>query len=466
MEQEKRIAFATLGCKVNQYDTEAMTALFRRAGYRIVDFEAPADVYIVNTCTVTGRGAAKSRQLIRNAIRRAPMAVVAVAGCYTQTDPDEVAAIPGVSLLIGNQDRDRAVELVEQAARSELPVRAVGNIWQVREFEEMPIDAFSHKTRAIVKVQEGCNIFCTFCIIPYARGKPRSRAPGDVLMEVDRLAAAGYREVVLTGIHLGSYGRDDQPNRGAPGTGDLAQLVGDVAGVEGIDRVRLSSLEPKHCSDRLIELLASNPKVCPHLHLSLQSGAEGVLRRMKRAYNAAEYRSAVCKLRERVPDIGLTTDIITGFPGETEAEHRESMDFIREMGFSCLHVFPFSARKGTPAATMPGQVPKAVKEQRSHELIALGEELALQFHQRFVGRTLAVLAEAEGETEPGWLEGYTANYIRVRLPAGDELKGTVIPVRISGAGAEGCQGEMAGQPVGSRRGVWQRAIELPVLGEL
>ena len=459
---EKRVAFATLGCKVNQYDTEGMTALFRRAGYQVVDFDAPADVYIINTCTVTGRGAAKSRQLIRGAIRRSPMSVVAVAGCYTQTDPDAVAAIPGVSLLIGNQDRERVVDLVEQAADAGLPVRAVNNIWQAREFEEMPIDGFGDRSRAIVKVQEGCNIFCTFCIIPYARGKPRSRAPQDVLAEVDRLAAAGYREVVLTGIHLGSYGKDVQ------GAWDLTQLVADCAAVAGIDRVRLSSLEPKHCTDRLIELLATNPKVCPHLHLSLQSGSEGVLRRMKRAYTAGEYRAAVRRLRERVPVLGLTTDVITGFPGETEAEHRDSMDFIREMGFSRLHVFPFSPRKGTPAATLPGQVPKGVKERRSHELIALGEELALQFQQRFVGRTLAVLAEAEAEaeTEPGWLAGYTANYIRVRLPAGAELKGTVIPVRITAADAEGCCGEMDGQPLGNRRGVQQRAIELSVLDAL
>jgi len=240
MTAQKSVAITTLGCKVNQYDSEAMMALFRRAGYRLVDFEDAADIYIVNTCTVTGRGAAKSRTLIRNAIRRSPLAVVAVTGCYTQTAPDEVAAIPGVSLIIGNQDRHRVVELCEQAARSPEPIREVNNIWLAREFEELPVDSFAGHTRAVVKVQEGCNIFCTFCVIPFARGKPRSRQPESVVQEVSRLAGEGFREVVLTGIHLGSYGRDFRDRF------TLATLVERLTQVEGIDRIRLSSLEPKH----------------------------------------------------------------------------------------------------------------------------------------------------------------------------------------------------------------------------
>jgi threonylcarbamoyladenosine tRNA methylthiotransferase MtaB len=445
MAARKTVAFTTLGCKVNQYDTEAMMALFRRAGYDIVPFEDPADVYIINTCTVTGRGAAKSRQLIRNAIRRSPLSVVAVAGCYTQTDPDAVAAIPGVSLIIGNQDRDRVVELVEQAANAPEPIRAVNNIWQAREFEEMPVETFTGHTRAVVKIQEGCNIFCTFCIIPYARGKPRSRRPESVVDEVKRLAEAGYREVVLTGIHLGSYGKDYKH------AFTLAQVVEELTRIEGIDRIRLSSLEPKHVTPHLMDLLQHNPKVCRHLHLSLQSGSQGVLERMKRAYTAQEFREVVQELRRRIPDLGLTTDIIVGFPGETEEEHQESMAFIREMGFSRLHVFPFSARKGTPAATMPHQVPKAVKERRTHEMIALGRELALAFARRYEGQVLEVLAEEEADVEPGWLEGYTDNYIRVRFPGGDELKNCIIPVRITMVEEDVCLGEMAGYPIGSSR---------------
>lgn len=428
-------------------------ALFRRAGYEVVDFQDHADVYIVNTCTVTGRGAAKSRQLIRNAVRRAPLSVVAVAGCYTQTDPDAVAAIPGVSLIIGNQDRERVVELCEQAANAPEPIRAVNNIWRAREFEEMPVDSFMGHTRAVVKIQEGCNIFCTYCIIPYARGTPRSRRPESVMAEVERLAAEGFREVVLTGIHLGSYGKDYKYEF------TLAEVVERLTTIEGLDRIRLSSLEPRHVSEHLRTLLADHPKVCRHLHLSLQSGAETVLRRMKRAYTAQEYREVVQELRQRIPDLGLTTDVIVGFPGETEEEHQESMAFIREMGFSRLHVFPFSPRKGTPAATMPDQVPKAVKERRTHEMIALGHELAVAFAERFRGQTLQVLTEEEADVEPGWLEGYTDNYIRVRLPGGDELHNCLIPTRITDVSEDICHGEMAGQPLGPARPI-QRPREL------
>lgn len=441
----RRVAFVTLGCKVNLYDSESMMALFRRAGYDVVDFADAADIYIINTCTVTGRGAAKSRGLIRNAVRRAPMSVVAVAGCYTQTDPDEVAAIPGVSLVIGNQDRSRVVELCEEAMARERPIRAVNNIWLAREFEEIPLDTFAGRTRAVIKIQEGCNIFCTFCIIPYARGKPRSRKPESVLQEAERLAAEGFREVVLTGIHLGSYGKDLTEDC------TLAGLVEQLAEISGVDRIRLSSLEPRHVSDHLIALLREHPKVCGHLHLSLQSGSQSVLERMKRAYTAEEYRQAVRKIRAAVPDVGLTTDVIVGFPGETVAEQQESMAFVREMGFSRLHVFPYSARKGTPAATMPDQVPRQVREERSREMIRLGEELALDFHRRHLGQTMLVMTELEADTENGWLEGYTHNYMRVRLPGGDELRGTLIPVRLDDATADGCTGEMVGHPIGNTR---------------
>ena len=432
------MAFATLGCKVNQYDSEAMMGRFRQSGYRIVDFDEPADVYVINTCTVTGRGAAKSRQLIRSAVRRSPFAVIAVCGCYTQTNPDEVAAIPGVSLIIGNQDRDRIVELCEQAMGAPEPIRAVNNIWLAREFEEMPVESFLDRTRAVVKVQEGCNIFCTFCIIPYARGKPRSRQPDSVVAEVRRLAGQGYREVVLTGIHLGSYGKDYKH------AFTLPELIERIAAIDGIDRIRLSSLEPGHVSDHLIDLLANNPKVCRHLHLSLQSGSQTVLERMKRAYTAAQYRTVVERLKARVPDIGLTTDLIVGFPGETEAEHAESMAFAREMGFHRLHVFPYSARQGTPAATMPNQVPRAIKERRTHEMIALGRELALAFGRRMQGRVLDVLVEQEAETEEGWLEGYTGNYLRLRFRGGDELKNQIVPVRVTEVEEEVCLGEREG----------------------
>lgn len=447
MHESRRVAFATLGCKVNLYDTEAVMSLFRRAGYDVVDFDSESDVYIINTCTVTGRAAAKSRQLIRQAVRRSPLAVVAVMGCYTQTNPEDVAAITGVDLVVGNHDHQRMVEMVEQAAAAAGPVRAVNNIFRAaREFEDIPLDTFATRTRAVVKVQDGCNIFCTFCIIPYARGKPRSRRPESVLAEVDRLAAEGYREVVLTGVHLGSYGKD------AAGEFTLEGLVESIAAVPGIDRVRLSSLEPGHVTDRLIDLMTQNPRVCPHLHLSLQSGSAGVLERMRRAYTAAEYRERVERIGSALPDVGLTTDIIVGFPGETVAEHAESMAFVREMGFMRIHVFPYSAREGTRAAGFPDQLPKSVKEQRVREMIALGDELAAAYGRRFLGRRLEMLAEEEADAGPGWLEGYTGNYIRVRIPGGDELRNTVIPVRLTGLDGDVAIGDMDGQPVGSTRG--------------
>lgn len=446
MEAGRRVAFATLGCKVNQYDTAAMEAQFRRAGYELVDFAAEADIYIINTCTVTGRAAAKSRQMIRGAIRRAPLAVIAVTGCYSQTDPDAVSAIPGVDLVVGTHDHGRIVELCAAAMAAERPVRAVNDIFRAaREFEETPVDLFDGKTRAVVKIQEGCNIFCTYCIIPYARGKPRSRRPADVYAEVARLAADGFREVVLTGIHLGSYGVD------AGGRFTLGEVVARVADTDGIDRVRLSSLEPGHITAELIDLVANHPRVCPHLHLSLQSGSQGVLERMKRAYTAGAYRRTVQLLRERIPDLGLTTDVIVGFPGETEQEHRESMAFVNEMGFSRIHVFPYSPRQGTRAAGMPGQVPRAVKERRAREMIALGDELALAFHRRHLGRVVTVLAEGEAEAGAGWLEGYTPNYVRVQVPGGEELHNTLVPTRITAAHAEGCTGEVERVPAVLRR---------------
>lgn len=441
------VAFATLGCKVNQYDTEAMIARFRERGYSIVDFDGEADVYVVNTCTVTGRGAAKSRQLIRQATRRNPEATVVVAGCYPQTDADEVMAIPGVSLALGTRDRDRVVDLVEEARRSPEPIKAVENIWQVREFEEDSILEFSGRTRAAVKIQEGCTQFCTYCIIPYARGPVRSRRPESVVEECRRLAEAGFKEIVLTGIHLGSYGRDLNQRVGrAGGNGEaqgpvtLASVVEMLLPIPGLERIRLSSLEPGHITDRLIELMASEPKVCRHFHLSLQSGSDDVLRRMRRGYTAGDYLATVERIRREIPEIGLSTDIMVGFPGETEENFRETIELAREAAFSRIHIFQFSRRKGTPAADYPDQVPNRVKEERAHRLAELGSELSLAFHKQFLGREVEVLVEEESGQE-GVLEGLTDNYIRVRFPGPAERKNTLSMVRIAGVDSEGAVGE-------------------------
>lgn len=441
-----RVAFMTLGCKVNQYDSEAMLALFRRAGYQEVAFAAESDVYVVNTCTVTGRAAAKSRQIIRQAVRRSPDATVVVTGCYTQVSPAEVAALPGVNLVIGNQDRSRVVELVEQARATQAPLDAVRRIWQARTYEDMPVATRPGRTRAVLKIQEGCNVFCSYCVIPYARGKPRSRDPESIYREALHLVEQGHREVVLTGIHLGAYGADF--GQGSPVT--LAQVVENLTEIEGLDRIRLSSLEPGHVSDHLLELLAGHPKVCRHLHLSLQSGAATVLQRMRRAYTAEQYRAAAERIRRAAPEMGLSTDVIVGFPGETAAEHAESLAFVREIGFSRLHVFPFSARSGTPAAAMPEQTTVAVRQERAEEMSALGHELALEFGRRFVGRSLDVLVETEADTAAGWLEGYTEHYLRVRFAAGDELKNCIVPVQITAVSEALCQGEIAGRAPGRR----------------
>lgn len=444
-EPRPTVAVQTLGCKVNQYDSEALLTLFRERGYRPVDFDRAADVYIINTCSVTHEGDRKSRQLVRRARRANPDAVVVVAGCYPQTAPGEVAGIPGVDVVLGNRDRQRVVDLVEAARRERpgTPLGSVENIFRLREFEELPITAFTGRTRAVVKIQEGCVEFCTYCIIPYARGRPRSRRPEHVRAEVERLAAAGYREVVLAGIHLGAYGRDLPPGPGAGGTGSRPGLAGVlrlIHDVEGIVRIRLSSLEPMDTGDALLETMAALPKVCPHLHLPVQSGSDRVLTRMRRRYTSAEFRRLAERARALLPDLGLTTDVMAGFPGETEEDHRATLELLEEIGFARLHVFPFSPRAGTPAARFPDPVPAAVRERRVAELIALGERLSLAFHRRLVGREVEVLVEGEAGGD-GRVEGYTPNYVRVRLPGGAERRNRLVRVRVLSADAEGVEGE-------------------------
>lgn len=437
-----RVAVHTLGCKVNQYDGEALLALFRQRGYRVVGFDEPADVYIINTCTVTHEGDRKSRQLIRRARRCNPEAVVVVAGCYAQTSPGEVAGLPGVDVVLGNSDRARVVELAEAArGRRGAPLRAVGDIFRVRAFEELPASGLTGRTRAVLKVQEGCAEFCAYCIVPYARGRPRSRRPEEARAEAERLAAAGYREVVLAGTHLGAYGRDLAPGPdGRPVR--LGDLLRAIHAVEGIARIRLSSLEPMDVDDALLAAMGELPKVCPHLHLPLQSGSDRVLARMRRRYTADGFRRLVARARRLVPDLGLTTDVIAGFPGEGEEDHRATLALLEEVGFHRIHVFPFSPRSGTPAARAPGQVPPEVRERRVRELLALGRRLARACHERLVGRRVEVLAEAGPGREGGPLEGYTPQYIRVRFAGSGELANRLVAVRVTAADAEGVVGEV------------------------
>jgi len=426
-----KVAFATLGCKVNQYDSEAMEGLFREAGYEVVDFSSPADVYVVNTCTVTHRSDAKARQLLRRAARTNPAALRVVAGCYAQVSPAELAAM-GVDLVVGLDRRGEIVRLVEQVRRSRDPLVAVGDVWRMEEFEELPVTGRS-RTRATIKVQEGCDEFCAYCIVPYARGRIRSRDPERVVEEVRRLEAAGFHEVVITGVHLGAYGRD---------RGDLSleDLVRRIHASTGIERIRLSSVEPMDITPGLVDCVTTLERVCPHMHIPLQSGCDETLARMRRRYTTEDFRRLVAALREGRPDIAISTDLMVGFPGETEEEFERSLAFVEEMAFSRLHVFRYSRRKGTPAARLPDQVPAEVKAERSRRALALGERLALDFHRRFLGQSLEVLVEEEREGE--FLQGLTGNYIRVFLRGSDELMNRLVPVTLTRATPEGAWGKI------------------------
>ena len=403
-----KAAFCTRGCKVNQYDTEAMRELFENAGYEIVDFSEPADIYVVNTCTVTQTGDKKSRQMISRAHALAPEAKIIVAGCYSQRAPEEVLALPGVSLVIGTKERANVVGLAEALQQGKK--HAVSDICREHTFEPLTV-SHEGRTRAHLKIQEGCDRFCTYCIIPYARGPIRSRPLLDVRTELEKLAAAGYREVVLTGIHLMSYGRD------LPEAPTLLDAIAQAEGIAGIRRIRLGSLEPQLLSDAFVHALSENPKICRQFHLSLQSGSAGVLARMKRRYTPQQYFDCVRSLRAAMPECAITTDIIVGFPGETAAEFEETLAFARTVSLARIHVFPYSRREGTKAAEMPGQLSRAVKAERAARLGALAAELSWEYASRFVGTEQEVLFE---ERDKECLAGHTGTYLRVTVPSADD----------------------------------------------
>ncbi|MFX4306754.1 tRNA (N(6)-L-threonylcarbamoyladenosine(37)-C(2))-methylthiotransferase MtaB, partial [Exiguobacterium sp. A1_3_1] len=358
------VAFQTLGCKVNHYETEAVWQLFKDAGYARVDFADHADVYVVNTCTVTNTGDKKSRQVIRRAIRQNPDSVICVTGCYAQTSPAEIMAIPGVDVVVGTQDRHKMIGYIEQFREERMPINAVGNIMKAKVYEELDVPAFTDRTRASLKIQEGCNNFCTFCIIPWARGLMRSRQPEDVLKQAQQLVDAGYKEIVLTGIHTGGYGEDLKDY-------NLAKLLKALESVNGLERLRISSIEASQITDEVLDVLKDSPIVVRHLHVPIQSASDTVLRRMRRKYTMAEFGERITRLKEVLPDCAITSDVIVGFPGETEEEFMETFNFINDHKFSELHVFPYSKRTGTPAAMMDDQVEESIKEERVARLIAL-----------------------------------------------------------------------------------------------
>lgn len=430
------IAFHTLGCKVNFYDTEAIWQQFMEQGYEQVDFDQTADVYVINTCTVTNSGDRKSRQIIRRAIRRNPDAVVAVTGCYAQTSPAEIMAIPGVDLVIGTQDRDQIIPMVKQIQEKRQPINAVRNIMKTREFEELDVPSFAHQTRAFLKIQEGCNNFCTFCIIPWSRGLMRSRAPESVLKQAHMLVEAGYKEIVLTGIHTGGYGEDLEDY-------SLAKLLRDLDQVEGLQRVRISSIEASQITDEVIEVLNSSDKMCRHLHIPLQAGDDAILKRMRRKYTTEQYADKIEAIRKAMPGVAITSDIIVGFPGETEEQFQRGYEFIERMAFSELHVFPYSKRTGTPAARMDDQVDEEIKHQRVHALIDLSEKQQLEYAKTNVGKIVGVIPERSRKgLQDHEVAGYSDNYLHVIFDGSQDLVGQVCHVRITEAGVNDCRGEL------------------------
>ncbi|TWM23457.1 Threonylcarbamoyladenosine tRNA methylthiotransferase MtaB [Bacillus paralicheniformis] len=424
------VAFHTLGCKVNHYETEAIWQLFKEAGYERKEFESSADVYVINTCTVTNTGDKKSRQVIRRAIRQNPDAVICVTGCYAQTSPAEIMAIPGVDIVVGTQDREKMLGYIKQYREERQPINGVSNIMKARVFEELDVPAFTDRTRASLKIQEGCNNFCTFCIIPWARGLLRSRDPEEVIRQAQQLVDAGYKEIVLTGIHTGGYGEDMKDY-------NFAQLLKELdSRVKGLKRIRISSIEASQITDEVIEVLDRSDKIVRHLHIPLQSGSNSVLKRMRRKYTMEFFADRLTKLKKALPGLAVTSDVIVGFPGETEEEFMETYNFIKEHKFSELHVFPYSKRTGTPAARMDGQVDENVKNERVHKLIALSDQLAKEYASDYEGDVLEIIPE-EPFTETGednLFVGYTDNYMKVVFEGSEDLIGQLVKVKILEAG--------------------------------
>ena len=437
LHSEKKVSFITLGCKVNQYDSDAMRTLFVKNGYRQAGEDENADVYVVNTCSVTSIGDRKSRQMVRRIRRSHPEAIIAVAGCYAQLAPEVFEKMGDVDVIVGVHNRSHIVEYVEEAKKrtDRKPLNETVDIMKVKTFENMSVDVSGEvKTRAFVKVQEGCDNYCTFCIIPYARGKLKSRLQKDAVEEIKKLVSQGYREVVLTGIHLGNYGKDFHD-----GT-SLATLVAELVKIPDLLRIRLGSVESVELSDELISIIKNEPKVCRHLHLPIQSGSDAVLKGMNRHYRLSQFKALIRELREKVPGIALTTDLIVGFPGETEENFLETLDTLKELKFSGIHVFPYSRRTGTPAATYPNQVSSEVKKERVHRVQELEKEIACAYRSQFMGKVVHVLAE---EIKNGYFEGLTGEYIRVSIKDSHIERGHMYPVRIDTVTADGLAGTVA-----------------------
>lgn len=412
----KTAALHNLGCKVNAYETEAMKQQLEAAGYDIVEFGQRADVYVINTCTVTNVADKKSRQMLHRAKRQNPEAVVVAAGCFTQASADYLRREGIADILVGNNQKGRLVSLLEEYEEKGNRTEAILDLSHETKYEDMGLSTTLGHTRAFIKIQDGCNQFCSYCIIPYARGRMRSRRPEDILREIRGLVERGYQEAVLTGIHLSSYGMDFKD-----GQANLLTVLRQLQEIPGLRRIRLSSLEPRIITRDFVRELRALDKVCPHFHLSLQSGCDETLRRMNRHYTAAEYMEKCRLLRDAYVHPAITTDVITGFPGETEEEFLQTRRFVEQVGFYEMHIFPYSARKGTRAETMPAQVPETVKKERSAELLALTRKMSRQFREYYRGREMEVLLEEEAEIGGRrYMAGHTKEYVRCAFETGEK----------------------------------------------
>ena len=422
----KKVALHNLGCKVNAYETEAMQEILEQNGYEIVAFEEKADAYIINTCSVTNMADKKSRQMLHRAKKMNPDAVVIAAGCYVQSAGEELLKDTSVDILIGNNEKVRLPQILADWEKEHNPLY-VHDLTREHTYEELSLSHTAGHTRAFMKIQDGCNQFCTYCIIPYTRGRVRSRRLSDIVAEAERLSANGYQEVVLTGIHLDSYGTDLEEHE------NLLTAIQEIAKIDGIKRIRLGSLEPRIMTEEFVAGLAAEEKLCPHFHLSLQSGCDATLKRMNRRYNTEEFRQCCERLRRYFDDPALTTDVIVGFPGETEEEFAETVEFLKEIQFYETHVFKYSRRKGTKADRMPDQVPEQIKSRRSDVLLDLTEENSSEYRKKLLGRTVKVLLEEENTIDgTTYLVGHTREYVKVAVAPDMAEAGAVVDVKVTG----------------------------------
>lgn len=420
------VSFCTLGCKVNQYETEAMTNLFLSKGYTIKNFDEKCDIYVINTCTVTASGDSKSRRMIHRAVKQNPDALIAVVGCYSQVSPDEVKKIDGVGLVLGTKDRSRIVELCEEVIATNSKKAIVEDALRNRTYEDMWVPSYSSRTRAFVKIEDGCSEFCTYCIIPYARGPVRSRSIKSITDEVTSLVSNGFSEIVLTGIHLASYGKDTKSH-------SLLDVIKEVSKIDGVRRIRLGSIEPRILTEEFIKEIAKIDKMCDHFHIALQSGCDDTLKRMNRKYTTLDYQNSVELIRKYFLNPAIATDIMVGFPGETEEEFNKSLDFAVNLRLSDAHVFAYSNRKGTKADKLPDQIPKSVKEERSAKMIEALNRERHRYLNGYIGKECEVLFEQE--VKKGVYEGHMTNYIKVRMESDTDISAKfikVVPTSIKG----------------------------------